>query len=1104
MRNEEQLEVSKTQGNPAQRGLNSGSNVSKLDPAPSMCVSCAKDAERVQLALRGNNDGIWDWNPITNEVFFSTRWKDMIGYEDSEISNHLDEWSSRVHPEDIDDVMQALQDHFDHKTTFYSSEHRMRCKDGRYKWILDRAQAIRDETGKVVRVVGSHTDITERKLLEAELRDAHIQLESALAAGSVYTWRWNLPENRLTVNRSLAQLFGIDPDAAALGLPYETFLEPIHPDDRPHVVTALEHAISTGENYATEFRVRNAAGVYRWVIARGQVEYDAKGKAITFPGALADITERKRSEEHLQHQEQKYRFIFETIGVSIWEEDFSQVKLQIDKLRAKGVQDFRTYFAENPKVVLRLLRKVKAVKVNAASLLLFGAQNAEELLGALDQLFLPETMPVFVEELIAIAEGRAYLEAETVLQTLEGRRLNVLFSTTFSTTKTALDSVLVSIVDISDRKRAEAALCQSEEFKNRMLESSLDCIKVLDLDGRLLYMNTGGLCVMEIDDFTPFVQTEWLCFWEGSDRYQAEQALTTAKAGQVSIFRGFCPTAKGTPKWWEVIVSPMMNAAGQVEQILSMSRDITDRVQTERRLQESEAKLKLSYKATRSELWDWDLTCNIAQVSENDFGLFGFEPTTQEVSYEQWLSRLHPEDRASAIEAFHRMVKHRQEYYEVEYRILHPLGIRWLASRGQFFYDEIGNAVRRLGNVQDITDRKEAEIERDRMFVQEQAARVEAERANRIKDEFMAVLSHELRSPLNPILGWTKLMQSRNFDASQVENALAAIERNAKTQIQLIDDLLDVAKILRGKLNLTVTPLNLAFIVDSAIETVRTAAIAKSIHLNLEIPAIGQVNGDSARLQQVVWNLLSNAIKFTPNHGRVDVRLERVEHWAQLTVQDTGKGIDPDFLSHIFETFRQEDASTTRKFGGLGLGLAIVYALVEAHGGTITADSQGAGKGSTFIVQLPLLDAEPEVSQSCEFSEQELDLAGVRVLMVDDEADARALFAAMLSQYGAEVLVVSCVAEVLAALDSFRPDILVSDIGMPEMDGYELIQQIRKLPTERGGRISAIALTAYASETDQQQALTAGFQSHLSKPVDPFELVTEVSRLTQLSEAVEQ
>ena len=432
----------------------------------------------------------------------------------------------------------------------------------------------------------------------------------------------------------------------------------------------------------------------------------------------------------------------------------------------------------------------------------------------------------------------------------------------------------------------------------------------------------------------------------------------------------------------------------------------------------------------------------------------------------------------------------------------------------------------------DLIEQRQATDERQRLLERERAAREAAEQANRIKDEFLAVLSHELRSPLNPILAWSKLLQMKKFDEAQVQQGLSTIERNAKLQTQLIDDLLDIAKILRGKLKLDIAPVNLTSVIRSAVEVVRTAAAAKSISLQLELNDTCQVQGDAARLQQIVWNLLSNAVKFTPNGGRVEVKLEQVSGvergrvgaseqrsqgateqetsppppfspspaspspaYAQITVTDTGRGINPDFLPYIFQSFRQADASTTRQYGGLGLGLSIVKQLVDAHGGTIAADSPGENQGATFTVQLPLDRDETVQSSRNSSSTTNLKLSGTKVLAVDDLEDARTVIMMILAHYGADVKVVASGQEVLADLATFKPDVLLCDIGMPHMDGYDLIQQIRSLPTEQGGDIPAIAVTAYVREEDCNRTLKFGFQRHISKPIEPEQLVLAIADL---------
>ncbi|MEP0929738.1 MULTISPECIES: ATP-binding protein [Cyanophyceae] len=409
-------------------------------------------------------------------------------------------------------------------------------------------------------------------------------------------------------------------------------------------------------------------------------------------------------------------------------------------------------------------------------------------------------------------------------------------------------------------------------------------------------------------------------------------------------------------------------------------------------------------------------------------------------------------------------------------------------------------------------------ISRSQLYEAERQARAEAERANQIKDEFLAVLSHELRSPLNPILGWSKILQQQQHDLATQTRGLQTIERNAKLQTQLIDDLLDMSKILQGKLSLEATPVNLQSVIEAALETVRLAAEAKAIAIQVDYAQVGYVSGDAGRLQQVVWNLLSNAVKFTPNGGRVEITLQceagtnsesdsptLLQGYAQITVTDTGKGLTDEVLPYIFDRFRQADSKTTRQFGGLGLGLAIVRQLVELHGGTVQAESPGDGQGATFKVKLPLLttaDSKPADYQSpgaVGFSAAPL--TGIRVLAVDDEADSREILTFILEQAGASVTAVASAVEALQALNQSVFDVLISDIGMPDMDGYMLLQHVTAQFSELGRQEpadplpKAIALTAYAGEINQQKALAVGFQRHFSKPVEPAELVAAIASL---------
>ncbi len=419
----------------------------------------------------------------------------------------------------------------------------------------------------------------------------------------------------------------------------------------------------------------------------------------------------------------------------------------------------------------------------------------------------------------------------------------------------------------------------------------------------------------------------------------------------------------------------------------------------------------------------------------------------------------------------------------------------------------LDDAGRILGVVlvfHDVSDRKHGERERERLLAAERAARADAERTNRLKDEFLATLSHELRTPLNAILGWATILRTGGDDAD-IAQAVETIERNARVQARIIEDLLDMSRIISGKLRLETQPMDLVQVIGNAVESVRPAAQAKDIRLLPVLdPSLAPLLGDAGRMQQVVWNLLSNAIKFTPRGGCIQVFLEQAGPRVEITVADTGTGIPPAFLPYLFERFRQADGSSTRQHGGLGLGLSIVKHIVELHGGTVRAESEGEGRGAQFVVSLPLREArdmDPPSAppgQSIELVPlgAEVDLTGVRVLVVDDEPDARLLVRRLLEERNAQVFTAGSYDQALAAFLRERPDCLVSDIGMPGRDGYALIRAVRRAEAAEGRFTPALALTAFARGEDRARALLAGYQGHLAKPVEPADLVSLVGSMT--------
>ncbi|HEY9729358.1 MAG TPA: PAS domain S-box protein, partial [Chroococcales cyanobacterium] len=666
--------------------------------------------------------------------------------------------------------------------------------------------------------------------------------------------------------------------------------------------------------------------------------------------------------------------------------------------------------------------------------------------------------------------------------------------------------------DITDRKRVEKALRESVDRLNLALAASYMGDWSWDAATDVVIFSERAAEIFGIPSGPYMTWTQMRELLHEYDRDRArvmvEQAIRE-RGDYDTEYRVIRPD--GVQCWVCAKGRAQYDASGQVLGMFGVVQDITDRKYAEQALQESEAiararadELEAFMHITPVALWiAHDPNCHHMSANQTAYDLMRTAPgsvataTPADGSYPlPFKQRRNGQEVAPHDLPMQRAARTGQEVKDELEFVFEDGTVRFIYGNAVPLRNEIGDVRGVIGAFVDITERKQAEREREQLLARERTAREEAQAANQIKDEFLAVLSHELRSPLNPILGWTKLLQTRKFDEQATQRALSTIERNAKLQTQLIDDLLDVSRILRGKIDLKVYPVNLAGVIDAALETVRLAAEAKGIEIQTRLaPDVGQVSGDAGRLQQVVLNLVSNAVKFTPSGGRVEIRLERVGRDAQIQVIDTGKGIKPEFLPHVFEYFRQEDGKTTRNFGGLGLGLAIVRHLVELHGGTVQAESPGEGQGATFAVRLPLIAIAKEITQDDTPPIATSRLNRLQILVVDDVADMRELLATILEHYGATVRVAASAAEALIAIEQFKPDLLISDIGMSDIDGYMLLRQVRQLPPERGGLVPAIALTAYASEFDYQQALTAGFQKHIPKPVEPEELVKAITAL---------
>jgi PAS domain S-box-containing protein len=830
--------------------------------------------------------------------------------------------------------------------------------------------------------------------------------------------------------------------------------------------------------------------------------------------------------------------------------------------------------------VYRLSADGTILEGNLAFVRLLGLNSLTEISAnqTLEPYFQPED---YAELLSQLKQNEGVCDRKAQLRRADGSAIWVRLSNKFTTVNgTTIINGLME--DISDRKQAISALRESEARFRLIVESAKDyAIFTLDMNGYVTSWNSGAQCLLGYEEAEIVGRDSRIIFTpEDNERNQADREMQKALLEGRAVNERWHVRKGGSRFWGSGLQMPLRDESDNVQGFLKIMRDKTE----QRQAAERERFLAEASSVLATSIDDQTTLSRIARLAVPIladccfFDIVTADNRIERVAWyhvdpakQEWFAQIQryvpPQDfqdypvanvfhtgksqfvseidedwmQAAAISAEHLQFMRECQFCSsiavpliAHNRKLGALTF-WMTAQSGRHYTSAD-----LTLAEELAYRAAIALDNAQLYHQ-------AQDANRIKDEFLAVLSHELRSPLNSILGWAKLLRTRKFNEATTARALETIERNAALQTQLIEDLLDVSRILRGKISLNVAPVNLISTISAAIETVSLAAQAKNISLEFlqqtqdkraggaggdgEMGNLAQssspssplasrlsplasypspaspaspappalVLGDTTRLQQVFWNLLSNAIKFTPIGGRVRISLERNGSYAQIQVSDTGKGIRADFLPHVFECFRQSDASITRTHGGLGLGLAIVRHLVELHGGTVKAESSGEGQGATFTVKIPMMEGAGGAGEAGGAGGElhPSPLTGVQILVVDDETDTREFLTFVLDECGAKVTAVSSAAEALEALQRFQPDALVSDIGMPNQDGYSLIRKLRALESSQERQIPAVALTAYARAEDRQEALAAGFQVHVSKPVNPDQLIAVIASLTK-------
>jgi PAS domain S-box-containing protein len=1055
-------------------------------------------------------------------VSFNQACETTTGYSFAEVQG-MYIWERLVVPEEIESIKRVFENL---RSTGMPNEYinDWVTKDGDRRAIAWSNTVLRDAQGEMEYIIGTGLDISDRYAAEAALRQSTERFRIAAENTSDLIYEWEMATGRVDWFGNIDEQLGYE--AGAFARTRQAWRDRIHPSDRDRVENARQRHLQTREPFDEEYQIQRADGIYLYWSDRGTALWNDQGRPYKWIGATTDITLRQWAQSEIiklnrtlkrRVKELQTLLKFIPIGIAISEDP------HCERIR------FNSVLADNLGISSPVLSHFNPLpEARADGFKLY--HNGRELA--------PEEFPMRY----AATHQVEVLEFEVDAIYEDGRTIEFLtYAAPILDEEGQTRGSVGAFVDITHRKQIEEALRHGEELYRSLAEALPQMIFLCTPGGKLEYCNPSGVNYLglSLEQILRRSPLEWI---HPSDRAEAvahwRNAIATETAYEIEVR---LQRSDGLYRWHTLRMNAITGVGDRLLKWLGTATDIEDRKrsqQQERFLAKASSVLanSLDYQTTLDSLAhltvpsiaDW---CAIDVIDKNGtserLAVAHTDPSKEELAQELY-RRYPPKKEATMGQANVIRTGQSELYPHIPDSVLveaasdaEHLGILRELRLNSGMCVPIKARGRTLGTITFVREAGSRSYDRTDLIMAEKLAHRaaialdnarlyrEAQDANRLKDEFLATLSHELRTPLNSILGWAQILRNRRLSEEKMGLALETLERNARLQFQLIEDLLDVSGIITGKLRLNVTSVSLYQAIEEAIESVRPAAEAKQIQLRTELDRhAGPVSGDRDRLQQIVWNLLSNAIKFTPPEGCVTVILEQFQTSIQIRVIDTGQGIKPEFLPYVFDRFRQGDSSSTRAYNGLGLGLAIVRHLTELHGGTVSADSPGLGQGAMFTVELPLMPRceLPDRNESHFLSLEpfpELNsttsLEGVRVLVVDDEADTRSLLTLVLEECGAKVHAAASVRQSLIAIRQFSPQVLISDIAMPEEDGYTLIRHIRRMELSEGGYLPAAAVTAYARSEDRTRALKAGYDIHLPKPVDTAELIAVVERLAARS-----